>query len=295
AKHHLNAVAEQSQERLILNWIGSLLSPNEIKFDMNNIHHIQVSSAIKGNIDLLKWYVERTPTPNITGPKTNTPISRKILLRDIALLRIERRSEDALDMLEMWIEENIHEDNWPAGFVAKALLELDCGLYYSAEETIDKVYKQEPRHPMVKAAIEIIMDLNETTKSWSLDPNSAIDWPSIYNNIDSNEWNEEWIKTYTVQPILSNNIDISGVAQSMSANIWVANKSMREANIDFTKINIKNLHKKKLVPIRSERPIGNHLLLTGLVGTVSGIPLDFGFTNNLNPSNNSLNSFLDYN
>ena len=139
------------------------------------------------------------------------------------------------------------------------------------------------------------MDLNETTKSWSLNPNSAIDWPSIYSNIDSNEWNKEWINTYTVQPILSNNIDISGVAQSMSANIWVANKSMREANIDFTKINVKNLHKKKLVPTRSERPIGNHLLLTGLVATVSGIPLDFGFTNNLNPSNNSLNSFLNYN
>ena len=84
AKHHLNAVAEQSQERLILNWIGSLLSPNEIKFDMNNIHHIQVSSAIRGNIELLKWYLERTPNPRITGPKTNTPISRKILLRDIA-------------------------------------------------------------------------------------------------------------------------------------------------------------------------------------------------------------------
>ncbi len=295
AKHHLNAVAEQSQERLILNWIGSLLSPNEISFNMNNIHHIQVSSAIKGNIDLLKWYVERTPTPNITGPKTNTPISRKILLRDIALLRIENRSEDALDMLEMWIEENIHDEDWPAGFVAKALLELDCGLHFSAEETIDKVYKQEPRHPMVRAAVEIIMDLNETTKSWSLNPNSAIDWPSIYSNIDSNEWNKEWINTYTVQPILSNNIDISGVAQSMSANIWVANKSMREANIDFTKINVKNLHKKKLVPTRSERPIGNHLLLTGLVATVSGIPLDFGFTNNLNPSNNSLNSFLNYN
>ncbi len=49
ARHHLNAVAEQSQERLILNWIGALLSPDEITFDINNIHHIQVSSAIKGN------------------------------------------------------------------------------------------------------------------------------------------------------------------------------------------------------------------------------------------------------
>ncbi|MED5271317.1 MAG: hypothetical protein VX613_00335, partial [Candidatus Thermoplasmatota archaeon] len=93
---------------------------------------------------------------------------------------------------------------------------------------------------------------------------------------------------------LSNNIDITGVAQSISANIWVANKSIREANVDLAKINIKNLHKKKLIPTRNERPIGNHLLLTGLVGTVSGIPLDFGFTNNLNPSNNSLNSFLEY-
>ena len=86
AKHHLNAVPEQSQERLILNWIGSLLSPSEIKFNMENIHHIEVSSAIKGNLDLLKWYEDKTPNPNITGPKTNTPVSRKILLRDIALL-----------------------------------------------------------------------------------------------------------------------------------------------------------------------------------------------------------------
>ena len=69
---------------------------------------------------------------------------------------------------------------------------------------------------------------------------------------------------------------------------------MREANIDLSKKKKKNLHKKKLIPTRNERPIGNHLLLTGLVGTVSGIPLDFGFTNDLNSSNNSLNSFLEY-
>ena len=67
AKHHLGTVSEQSQERLILNWIGSLLSPSEIKFNMENIHHIEVSSAIKGNLDLLKWYEDKTPNPNITG------------------------------------------------------------------------------------------------------------------------------------------------------------------------------------------------------------------------------------
>ncbi len=294
ARHHLNAVAEQSQERLILNWIGSLLSPEEIKFDINNMHHIQVSSAIKGNIELLKWYAEQSPSPSISGPKTNTPISRKILLRDIALLRIERRSEDALDMLEMWMEEYIQDDLWPAGLVAKSLLEIDCGLYLSAQETIDKAHLLEPRHPMVKGAIEVIMDNKNISKRWKLMPNSAVDWPSIFGDIDTKEWNERWIKTYTVQPILSNNIDIRGVAQSVSSNIWVANKAMREASIDFSKRDIKNLHKKKIIPLRNERPIGNHLLLTGLVGTVSGIALDFGFTNTLNPDNKILNEFLEY-
>ena len=293
AKHHLNAVPEQSQERLILNWIGSLLSPSEIKFNMENIHHIEVSSAIKGNLDLLKWYEDKTPNPNITGPKTNTPVSRKILLRDIALLRIENRSEDALDMLEMWMEENFQDDLWASGLVAKSLLEIDCGLQFSAQETLEKVYMYEPRHPMVKAALEIFMDSGLTNKNWNIESNEAVDWPSVNNNnIDSKEWNEKWIETYTVQPILSNNIDISGVAQSMLANIWVANKSMREANIDFSKRNMKNIHKKKLIPTRNERPLGNHLLLTGLVGTVSGIPLDFGFTNTLNPQNPSIKSYF---
>ena len=88
---------------------------------------------------------------------------------------------------------------------------------------------------------------------------------------------------------------MSGVAQSILSNIWVANKPMREANIDFSKRNIKNLHKKKLIPTRNERPIGNHLILTGLVGTVSGIALDFGFTNTLNPENPALKSFLEFN
>ena len=294
AKHHLKAIPEQSQERLILNWIGSLLSPDEIKFDMKNIHHIQISSAIKGNLELLKWYSEKSPSPDISGPKTNTPISRKILLRDIALLRIEKRSEDALDMLEMWMEENFQDDFWPGGLVAKALLEIDCGLSFSAEETIDRAYRKEPKHPMIRAALEVMMNDDSISKTWSLNPNSAIDWPSVHENIDSKEWNEKWIRTYTVQPILSNNIDLSGVAQSMLANIWVANKSLREANIDFKKRNMKNIHKKKLIPTRNERPIGNHLLLTGLVGTVSGIPLDFGFTNTLNPENSSLKSFLEY-
>ncbi len=243
----------------------------------------------------MKWYAEKSPNPNITGPKTNTPISRKILMRDIALLRIEGRSEDALDMLEMWMEEYIQDDLWPAGLVAKSLLEIDCGLYYSAEETIDRAYLLEPRHPMVKAAIEVIMEQKNISRKWKLMPNSAVDWPSIHENIDSTEWNERWIKTYTVQPILSNNLDIKAVSQSVSSNIWVANKSMRDANLDFTKRDAKNLFKKKMIPTRNERPLGNHLLLTGLVGTVSGIALDFGFTNSLNPENKVLKTFLDYN
>ena len=216
------------------------------------------------------------------------------MLRDIALLRIEKRSEDALDMLEMWMEENVQENFWPGGLVAKALLEIDCGLSFSAEETIDRAYRKEPKHPMIRAALEVMMNDDSISKTWPLNPNSVIDWPSVYENIDSKEWNEKWIKTYTVQPILSNNIDLSGVAQSMLANIWVANKSLREANIDFKKRNMKNIHKKKLIPTRNERPIGNHLLLTGLVGTVSGIPLDIGFTNTINPENSSLKSFLEY-
>ncbi len=138
------------------------------------------------------------------------------------------------------------------------------------------------------------MDNKNISKRWKLMPNSAVDWPSIFGDIDTKEWNERWIKTYTVQPILSNNIDIRGVAQSVSSNIWVANKAMREASIDFSKRDIKNLHKKKIIPLRNERPIGNHLLLTGLVGTVSGIALDFGFTNTLNPDNKILNEFLEY-
>jgi len=191
------------------------------------------------------------------------------------------------------MEENFQEDLWASGLVAKSLLEIDCGLQFSAQETLEKVYMYEPRHPMVKAALEIFMDSGLTTKNWNIESNEAVDWPSVNNNnIDSKEWNEKWIETYTVQPILSNNIDISGVAQSMLANIWVANKSMREANIDFSKRNMKNIHKKKLIPTRNERPLGNHLLLTGLVGTVSGIPLDFGFTNTLNPQNPSIKSYF---
>ena len=42
---------------------------------------------------------------------------------------------------------------------------------------------------MVKAALEVIMENENISRRWDLIPNGAVDWPSIYGNIDSKEWN----------------------------------------------------------------------------------------------------------
>ena len=138
---------------------------------------------------------------------------------------------------------------------------------------------------MVKSALEVMMAHPGIDRTWALSPTGAVDWPSLSMQPDSLLWNEEWIKRYSVEPLWSNTIEQAGVEQALSANVWVAVKRIREGGIKLSKLNTKTALKENLIPSRDERPLGNHLLMTGLIATVSGIPLDFGFPSSIDVTN----------
>ena len=136
------------------------------------------------------------------------------------------------------------------------------------------------------------MEHPDVKQNWVLTPTGAIDWPSLSTHPDSEAWNEEWLRRYSVEPLWSNKIGLDGVSQALKSNVWVAIKRIRDQVINPTKLNPQVAIKKNLIPTRDERPLGNHILMTGLIATVAGMPLDFGFPNNIDTSNHILKTLM---
>ena len=89
----------------------------------------------------------------------------------------------------------------------------------------------------------------------------------IWADTMDGKWEEKWSKSHNVvaPPV------INGAAMKLhawNANAWTARKSM-ESSLVAGKNGWKNLD-------WSNTPLANHLIMTGLIATVSGVPIDLG-------------------
>ena len=254
----LDFLADEDIESARLKWITSVMNPS-IKLPDAIRGLLRLDSITKRNIDLLKRYQEGMPGSNIAWKYK--PASKLYVLGDIARFRLWSQPEIALDKLEAWVKKNdIDMEEWPHGQTARALLYLDRGMKASAINIVESTMKQHPRHPHLRRlAIHLAMqgemempDIEKTGLIWA--------------DTMEGDWEKNWQGSHNVvaAPSISTN---AMKIHSWNANAWT---SRRESVV-------KNLGKKGWKKVDwTNPPLANHLIMSGLITTVGGVPVDLG-------------------
>ena len=254
----LEYLGDEDVESARLKWVTSILNPS-IKLSDSVRNLLRLDSLTKRNIDLLKRFRDGVPASDL--PWKNNPSAKLHILGDIARFRLWSQPEIALDKLEAWVKvNNIDMDQWPHGQTARALLYLDRGMKASAISIVQKAMKKNPRHPHLRRlAIHLAshgeIDLPVTEKT-------GLIWADTMDG----DWEKNWQNSHNVvaSPENQNN--------SMKIHSWYANAwdTRRETTA-------KNLGKKGWKKATwSKPPFANYLIMTGIITTVGGVPIDLG-------------------
>ena len=241
-----------------MKWITSILDPSQKIPDKIKLM-LRLDPVTKRNIDLLRRYSEGIPGSNIKWKYK--PATKLHILGDIARFRLWSQSDIALDKLESWAKENkIDMTQWPHGQTARALLYLDKGMSASAVNIVEQTMKLHSRHPHLRRlaiylALQGEMKMPEpevTGLIWAdtMDGDWAVNWPKTHNVVSA--------PSITTNPLKMHSWD---------ANAWVARREMESVNLGY------NGWKKVNWP---HPPIANNLIMTGLITTVGGVPIDLG-------------------
>jgi len=255
----LNLLADEDIEAARMRWITAILDPS--KKIPNNIRvMLRLDPVTKRNIDLIRRYFEGVPTSNLSWKKN--PAGKLQILGEIARYRLWSQSDIALDKLEAWAEKNdLDMMTWPHGQTARALLYLDRGMVASAVNIVKKTMELHPRHPHLRRLAihlafqgEMEMPIPEVT---------GLIWADTMDG----DWEINWSTSHNV--VAAPSITTNGMKKhSWNANSWVVRKGMTTVKTginDWRKIEWTN------------SPLANHLIMTGLVTTVGGVPIDLGF------------------
>lgn len=255
----LSYLGEEDIEAARLKWITCILDPSQ-KLSNKARMMLRLDPITKRNIDLLERYSEGVPASDI--PWKSNPGSKLHILGDIARYRLWSKSDQALDKLESWAKKNdVDMDAWPHGQTARALLYLDRGMKASALNIVEKTMKIHPRHPHLRRlaiyfASDGKMDMPESEQT-------GLIWA---DTMDGN-WQSNWASSHNVvaAPVIDNT--------AMKMHAWNANAWTARQGMESSLIGGKNGWKKL---DWSNTPLANHLIMTGLIATVSGVPIDLG-------------------
>lgn len=254
----LDLLADEDIETARLKWIASVLNP-KIKLPESIRPLLRVDSVTKRNIDLLLRYKSGTPGSKLEWKYK--PAEKLHILGDIARFRLWSQSEIALDKLESWVDKkNIDLDKWPHGQTARALLYLDRGMKASAINIVEKTMEKHPRHPhlrrlAIQLAVQQEMQMPESEAT-------GLVWADTMEG----NWEKNWETSHNVvtPPQFTNN---NMKNHAWNANAWASRKENEK--LFNNKRDAKKLD-------WSNNPIANHLILTGLITTVGGVPIDLG-------------------
>ena len=224
---------------------------------------------MKRNIDLVRRYRDGKPQSDLKYLDTSP--GRIFLLSDIARMRLAGTPDKALNLLEDFIKTNEITD-WTHGEVVRALLHIDAGRINTGVTMAEKLALSNARHPHVRNLIgalsregHVKMLPSETT---------PIEWL----NDSGLDWLDSWIRkhvvspppTFTKKPLYQH---------AWNSNGWTAlngSGSLAEA------VKKKSNGWKVIQQIWPDGlPMCIHTHLTGIVITVSGMPVDLGFPGTL--------------
>ena len=162
------------------------------------------------------------------------------------------------------------------GDIARALLYFDCNMILTAVDIQEQLTKEYPKHPSVRALQSHFFRLGKQLTPISPYDDSDYDWelPNPYNQ--ETDWEKIWLKFYNTQPI-EDEPHPARNKHLWRANAWTLLAISQRNQIHPSDVRIKKWDSKVGWPKAIERPVGNHLILSGLLASINGMPIDLGF------------------
>ena len=271
-------------EGVALRWIATVLSPEEIHFDMKHAANASLSPSVRINRDLLRRWNELEPWSKKIH--SNDPLGKKLLLGDVARMRIMGESSEALNKLEWWIHKH-GADDWVMGKVAKALLLIDKDLTLSAAKQCTDASKMDKNDPAVRELVHQ-MHIRGYLPNPPSSSASLFDWKSPQQGQEKIA--SEWISRYKTQPIPINCKDHRRATHTWDSNGWSLLKVATESGFHPANMSLRRWMKKAGLP--KKQPFANHLLLSGLLTTIDNMPVDLGWPADLNPNHNIVSQLI---
>ncbi len=278
AKPRIEMLRGQSQQAMHLEWIAEIIDPETIEFDADTLPMLALSPLARLNKDLLQRWADWEPWSEIEH--RNDPIGKKFLLGDVARMRIVGRSQEALDRLEFWMHKNEITD-WVMGDVARALLLVDTGMPLSSRNIRRDLSAKHPHHIAVRALQAHLLKHGIEEQPIEVMDGSEFDWPVNDGTRKPIEMQMAWLSRYNLVPYEGEYDEACGV-HMMDGNSWLMYKSSEKVGIHPSAVKSRIWSKAAGWPKLGEIPAGNHLLMSGLIANVNGVPMDMGLPTMIN-------------
>lgn len=255
AEPRLDLLPEHDVEGARLRWFASLMNPKR-RLEEHASSMLAIDPVTRENKALLEAYAtQQLRQPNLV---MNKPVNRMVFLGHLARLRLDGQSERALDLLEAAMK--TVELDWVQAKVVQCLLNMDAGRVNTAVRQIDDLATQHPRHPHVRAALNLMATLGHTKLPPREDTN--MQWATEGDT----DWRHTWSgHNVSVPPSLDQ--------QHLREHAWQANAWVGWG----TKAVTVSTSKKAQKQLPNQLPLGLHLHLSGVVTTIQGQPIDLGF------------------
>lgn len=265
AEPRLAVLPHRDMDTLRMRWFLSVLRHDVVAIDQNELTMLSVDPLHRRNVDLIERW--RDLSPMCTAYKIrDEPWGRRHLLGDIARMRLMGKSEEALRRLDEWSLEGERRSR-PEVMMARLLLMLDTGLEATGKKLAEDLYRMLPNHPTVVALIRDLTAANITRFVPGSDK-YGFDWVDT----TAERWEREWSEAHQTisAPVLKERLLRK---HARSANAWVG--AMLD---DHQEHHPATLSERQWMRHASwdAQPIGNHLMLSGVVITIEGLPVDLG-------------------
>ncbi len=255
----LNMLSNDDIEAVRLKWVASILHP-KLRLDAQVKSMLSVDPLTKQNIRMLRQFNDGVV--ELQQQNLSQPAQRAMYLSELARLRMQGRSEEALNHLERMLE-NLGEKTWTHAEVVKALLNHDSGRHLTAVNALESLAVLQPRHPHVRTVLHRLAQMGET-KSPASEP-TRMEWLCDQET----DWRRKWKKHNIAVPPMLDQEELK--LQAWNNNAWIALLGEQT----WAKRGKKNQH--HLLP--DETPLGLYVHLTGLTVTIGGMAVDLGLPN----------------
>ena len=260
-------------EAVRLRWAASLLC-GQLHLDKEAISMLSIDPLRKDNIRMLNEF--QNGSASLRTTPVRQPAQRSMYLSEIARMRMNGQSEQALNHLERTLA-GLGDETWIQGNLVKALLNFDGGRTLTAINSVKQLAILSPRHPHVRAVLHQLATLGMAKRPPS-EP-TKIRWAVE----DETDWKRSWNMHNTAIPPVFDSTELKQHAlQSNAWSLLLSEKGVRQ-----------HTSKKAYKMLRGDVPLGLFTHLTGITITIGGLPVDLGLPSGIDLKEAKKNKLLD--